>query len=216
MNPDPHAGGPAPTALASLRRFMQPRATLERCELCAAGLAAEHDHLVEPASRRLLCACEACAILFSDAGAAKYRRVPRGVQLLADFRLTDLQWEALQLPINLAFFLHSSPLGRVVALYPSPAGATEALPPPEDWRALAEDNPVLHDFEPDVEALLVNHLGPAPEYYRLGIDKCYELVGLIRSRWRGLSGGTEVWEEIGRFFTALKERSDPKGGTAHA
>jgi hypothetical protein len=25
--------------------------------------------------------------------------------------------------------------------------------------------------------------------------------------WRGLSGGREVWEEIGRFFEALRERS---------
>jgi hypothetical protein len=127
-----------------------------------------------------------------------------------------VQWESLNLPIDLAFFLHSTPVGRVVALYPSPAGATEALPTPDAWEALADENPVLRELEPDVEALLVNRLGPAPECYRLGVDRCYELVGLIRTHWRGLSGGTVVWEEVGRFFTALKQRSRPRGNTAHA
>ena len=69
--------------------------------------------------------------------------MPRGSTFLADFQLTDAQWEELHLPINLAFFLHSTPAGRVSALYPSPAGATESLLPLEAWQALAEDNPVL-------------------------------------------------------------------------
>jgi hypothetical protein len=33
------------------------------------------------------------------------------------------------------------------------------------------------------------------------------LVGLIRSNWRGLSGGTEVWRAIAVFFKELKEKS---------
>jgi len=33
------------------------------------------------------------------------------------------------------------------------------------------------------------------------------LVGLIRTNWHGLSGGTQMWEAIGEFFTELKERS---------
>src|SRR5690348_14133397 len=114
------ARGTPPTALASIRRFLQPRAARERCELCSAELAPEHDHRVELSSRRLRCACEPCAILFSNQGAAKYRRVPRGVRSLVGFRMTDVQWAGLDLPINLAFFLHSSTAGGVVALYPSP------------------------------------------------------------------------------------------------
>jgi hypothetical protein len=179
-------------------------------------LAEEHAHLVEVASRRLRCACDACAILFSGQGAGKYRRVPRRVELLADFRLADVQWEGLNLPINLAFFLHSTPAGRVVALYPSPAGVTESLPDVGAWEALEEDNPVLRELEPDVEALLVNRLGPAPEHYRVGVDECYKLAGLIRTHWRGLSGGPAVWEEVGRFFTGLKERARTAGGPPHA
>ena len=204
-------------ALASLRRYLRPRAERrDRCELCSAELADDHSHLVELSSRRLCCACEPCAILFSNPATPKYRRVPRRVDFLADFRLTDVQWEALNLPINLAFFLHSSPAGRVVALYPSPAGATEALPPPDAWEALVEDNPCLRGLEPDVEALLVNRLGASPEHYRVGVDKCYELVGLVRTHWRGLSGGTGVWQEIARFFEGLKGRSGPAGGGRYA
>ena len=207
MNPDVAAGRGELTALASLRRFVRPRTSTERCELCDAGLAAEHAHLVEVATRRLACACDACAILFDGQGETRYRRVPRRVRYLADFRLTDEVWEGLSLPINLAFFLQSTPAGRVVALYPSPAGATESLVTLEDWEALMAENPVLRDFEPDVEALLVNRVGAARECYRVGIDECYKLAGLIRIHWRGLSGGTAVWDEIGRFFTGLKERT---------
>jgi hypothetical protein len=67
-----------------------------------------------------------------------------------------------------------------------------------------------------VEALLVNRLSSPPAYFRLGIDKCYELIGLIRTHWRGLSGGKVVQREIDRFFTDLKERAFPAGGTPHA
>jgi len=204
------------TALRSLRRFARRPAVQERCELCSAKLAADHAHLVELASRRLVCACEACGILFNTDGTAKYRRVPRRIQFLPAFQLSDVAWLSLDLPINLAFFLHSTAVGRVVAIYPSPGGATESLPPPDAWETLVEDNPILSDLEPDVEALLVNRLGPAHEHYRVGIDECYKLVGLVRTHWRSMSGGTEVWKEMGRFFADLKDRAHPVGGTAHA
>ena len=209
-------GGPALTALASLRRFVRPRVVQERCELCDAGLAVEHAHLLELSKRRLVCACDACSILFDSQGAAAFRRVPRRIQFLPDFRLPDAVWEDLHLPIDLAFFLHSTPAGRVIALYPSPAGATESLVPLEAWQTLAEDNPIVRDFEPDVEALLVNRVKGARECYRTGIDECYKLVGLIRTHWRGLWGGQAAWDAIDRFFADLKERSGPRGGPARA
>jgi hypothetical protein len=107
----------------------------------------------------------------------------------------------------MAFFLHSTPAGRVVALYPSPGGATEATVPADSWQMLVGDNPVLNKFEPDVEALLVNRVAPAREHYRVGVDECYKLVGLIRTHWRGFSGGPAVWDEIGRFFGRLRGRA---------
>src|SRR5947209_1765433 len=90
-------------ALTALRRFARPRTAEERCELCDAALGVDHAHLVELATRRLVCACQACGILFNSQAAARYRAVPRRVELLTDFRLTDAQWEGLHLPINLAF-----------------------------------------------------------------------------------------------------------------
>jgi len=207
MNPPTREDSPGRSALASLRRFVRPRVVREHCAICDVELAPDHAHLVELASRQLVCACDACAILFSAQGSARYRRVPRRVQWLGDFRLTDEAWEGLQLPINLAFFFHSTPMGRVVVLYPSPAGATESLVTLDAWEELTAANPVLREFEPDVEALLVNRVGSARDCYRLGIDECYRLVGLIRMHWRGLSGGQAVWDEIDRFFAGLKERS---------
>ena len=71
--------------------------------------------------------------------------------------------------------------------------AAQRIPPPQ--------------LQPDVEALLVNRVGGTREYLLVPIDECYKLVGLIRTHWRGLSGGAEVWREIGAFFAALKTRA---------
>jgi hypothetical protein len=80
----------------------------------------------------------------------------------------------------------------------------ESLLPLESWAPRVAANPILTEMEPDVEALLVNCLKGAREYYLVPIDRCYELVGLIRAYWRGLSGGPEVWREIGQFFNHLQ------------
>jgi hypothetical protein len=130
---------------------------------------------------------------------------PTGAMGLADY--LGWGWRALQLPIDLAFFLDSTPAGCLIVLYPSPAGATESVVAAEAWRTLAEENPVLREFEPDVEGLLVNRVGASREYFRVGTDECYRLAGLIRTHWRGLSGGAKVWGEIARFFEGLHERS---------
>jgi hypothetical protein len=199
-------------SLEVLRRFVRRPSKAEQCEMCSQELAVSHQHLLEPSSRKLICACDACAILFGSQGHTKYKRVPRRIRYLADFRMTNGQWDGLMMPINMAFFFKSTPQGRVIALYPSPAGATESLLSFDTWDEIALENPVLLEMEADVEALLVNRIGHSrgfsnPEYYVVPIDECFKLVGLIRSRWQGLSGGAEVWREIGQFFTALKERS---------
>src|SRR5262245_19123793 len=110
--------------------------------------------------------------------------------------MSDAIWDGFAIPIDLAFFLHSTPAGRVVAQYPGPAGVMELLVSEDAWQSLAVEYPVLGELEADVEALLVNRVGLARDYYRVGIDECYRLTGLIRTNWRGLSGGSEVWDEI--------------------
>jgi hypothetical protein len=204
---------PPQPPLAALRRFVRKRPKGECCSLCGALLQPEHLHLIEVSSRRLVCSCDACSILFSGQQGGRYRRVPRRIERLADFQISDAQWENLHLPINLAFFFFSSPAKRVVAMFPSPAGATESLLTLEAWDDLALANPVLRELEPDVEALLVNRVAQAREYCRAPIDECYKLVGMIRTHWRGLSGGTAVWEQLALFFNQLNERSAVKGGT---
>ncbi len=189
--------------VATLRRFVGSPAA-ERCELCGSGLDAAHQHLVEPASRRLLCACESCVGKIAAAPNGEYRIVSSGARLLADFHMTDAEWDALRLPIDMAFLFHSTPDGRPVALYPGPAGATESLLSLDAWEQLVASNPALAHLEPDVEALLVNRIDGAREYYRVPIDRCFALVGLIRTRWRGLSGGAEAWQAIRQFFAELR------------
>lgn len=201
-------------SFAVLQQFVRKKRPAEICELCGAALPSEHQHLIEPESRRLACSCDACAILFSGQQGAKYRRVPRRVEGLPDFRMTDEQWEILHIPINLAFFFRSVPAQRVVVLYPSPAGATESLLSFESWCELEEANPVLREMEPDVEALLVNRVRQKRDYYRVPIDHCYKLIGIIRANWRGLSGGTEVWEAIDQFFAGLHAQWKSHAGPA--
>jgi hypothetical protein len=199
-------------AFAKLRQFARKRPAAERCEMCSRELVAEHEHLVEPASHKLICSCGACAILFDGRSGSKFKRVPRSVLFLQDFQMKESQWESLMVPIEMAFFFNSSPHGRVIALYPSPAGPIESLLPLDTWNDITQVNPVLHKMDADVVALLANRVGAArgsrpAEYYLVPIDECYKLVGLIRTHWRGLSGGTEVWRELAEFFGGLKKRA---------
>ena len=208
-------------AFATLRQFARSKRPLERCELCGAGLGRLHPHLVEIALRQIVCACEACATLFDGMSGSKYKRVSRIARLLTDFQITDRQWESLLIPINMAFFFHSSINDRTVTLYPSPAGAVESLLPLDAWTEIVQQNLVLTQLQSDIEALLVNRVGRAhelslAEYYIAPIDECYRLVGLIRANWKGLSGGSEVWMEIGRFFSDLRSCAGAVNGGANA
>ena len=209
------------SAFGMLRQLARRRGVAERCELCGMEIVPGHPHLIEPAARKLVCSCYACALLFSGRAGARYKRVPRQVRLLTDFAMSDGQWDSLIIPINMAFFFRSSPDERMIAMYPSPAGATESLLSMEAWTEIARVNPALAKMEPDVEALLANRIGHSrgfthAEYYLLPIDQCFKLVGLIRSNWRGFSGGTEVWQRIADFFTELHSQAIVVGGKGNA
>ncbi|HTL31218.1 MAG TPA: DUF5947 family protein, partial [Tepidisphaeraceae bacterium] len=65
-------------------------------------------------------------------------------------------------------------------------------------------------------ALIINHIGKRRDCFLVPIDECYRLVGLIRSQWRGLSGGQEVWKAISDFFDELHRRASAAGGVIHA
>ena len=205
-------------ALGILGRFVKRKSDAEeRCELCSAVLRGGHQHLWEIARRQAVCACDACAILFSDQSGARFRRIPRDIRSLPAFSLSDEQWAALNIPVDVAFFYADTTAGRTIAMYPSPAGATESTLTFDSWIEIERDNPVLTHMQADVEALLVRRGRTSHHYYLVPIDECYRLVGIIRMRWRGLSGGSEVWSEIGRFFDELDQRARPaRAEASHA
>jgi hypothetical protein len=204
--------------LAVLERLLKPerqRRPGEACEMCAAPIADDHPHLVHVENRNLLCACRACYLLFTNAGAGggKYRVVPDRYRYDPSCRLTDAQWEALQIPVRVAFFFFNSVLGRIAALYPSPAGATESLLPLAAWREVVEANPQLAGLEADVEALLVyGRRGAAFECFIVPISACYELTGIVKQRWKGFDGGEEAWRAIDAFFAGLRAKSETVDG----
>lgn len=202
----------AQLARPPVARDPAPAPAEERCDLCGEPVPAGHRHLVDLDTRRIMCACRACALLFArpGAGGGHLRLLPTRRRRLDGFRLGDAAWARLGLPVEMAFFLHSSAAGRVVAIYPSPLGATESELPLPGWDELAAANPVLGELEPDVEALLVCRAHGMREHWRVPVDDCYELVGLIRTRWRGFGGGEEVWEALARFFDDLPAREETR------
>jgi hypothetical protein len=205
-----------PSALAALRQFARPRPDREMCELCGAGLADEHQHLLEMPGRQMRCCCDACAVLFPGNENLRFHRVPRRTVRLHDFVLDDALWSELRLPIELAFIYETGSPREAVAVYPSPAGGTQSQVEAESWQQLLAANPLLARLEPEVETLLVNRVGARREYYRAPIDVCFRLVGVIRTSWRGMSGGTKVWGEIEKFFDELRQRTTPRTGAPDA
>ena len=192
--------------LAALKRLLASSPLLrldERCDLCRQEFGEAHQHVVNLETRSLLCACRACYLFFTHEGAGqgRYRVVPERYVATPDFVLPDEQWDALQVPVAMVFFFVNSSLNRMVAFYPSPAGATESLLPLGTWRQLTRANPLLETLRPDVEALLVYKRPEGFECHIVPIDACYELVGrLLRHET------AEV--EIEAFFAMVRSRGN--------
>lgn len=216
MSAPGHAGPP----LAALRRIARSRpapAAGERCEMCTAGLDAAHSHVVDLRSRALLCTCRPCYLLFTDERAdLHYRAVPERYLSLPGAALDERAWDELRIPVGLAFLFHNSVQGRMVAFYPGPAGATESELPLPAWDRIVARTPQLSLLRPDVEAVLVRRPAGAGAgrqaealCHLVPIDACYELVGRLRTRWRGFDGGREAHEAIDGFFARVRTLSRP-------
>jgi hypothetical protein len=191
----------------------------ERCEMCAEPIGGEHGHVANLEDRRILCTCRPCMLLFTHEGAGserrpgadgespirRFRAVPERYRYDPGFAMSEGDWDELAIPVRMAFFFRNSGMGRTVAFYPSPAGATESELPLDAWVRVLAANPAVADVEPDVEALLVDRGSGA---YLVPIDVCYELVGLVRLHWKGFDGGEEAWTAIDAFFAALRDRSE--------
>jgi hypothetical protein len=212
------AGPGAYDVLARIRANKRPTQPAgERCEMCAEPIADEHQHVVNVAARQLMCTCRGCYLLFSDPHAKlRYRAVPDRYLTFSDFTLDRRAWEALQIPVGLAFFFHNSDMDKTVAFYPGPAGATESELDLDAWSTISGADSRLSMLADDVEALLVRvpdrehadpELNAAAECYLVPIDACYEFVGRLRMLWRGFDGGQEVREFVDEFFDRIKARS---------
>ncbi len=130
-------------AFGTLRRFARRRDSEERCELCGSAVAPEHEHLARAGTAAPGLRLPGLRHPVQRAGRAALPARSHGAfALLPGFLLTDAQWDSLLVPINMAFFFANSATGRVTAIYPSPAGATESLLPLETWEQIARDNPV--------------------------------------------------------------------------
>jgi hypothetical protein len=205
-----------PNPLAVLGRVSASRpapSSQERCEMCAEDIGADHPHVVDVVGRGLMCTCRPCYLLFTDRDAQlRYRAVPDRYLSFPGFVLAARQWDELEIPVGLAFFLPNSALGRTVAFYPGPAGATESELPLGAWDAIVTANPALALIAPDVEALIVrmpDGRGAAAAAHLVPIDRCYELVGAMRMTWRGFDGGQEARALLDGFFADLAARSRP-------
>ncbi|ABD11319.1 hypothetical protein CcI156_19240 [Frankia sp. CcI156] len=197
----------SPTADGALRRLVRAAtdragAAEARCDMCRTAVPAEHRHILDEQRDELLCACQACALLFDReaAGRGHFRLVPR-----RRLRLPALDADELGTPVGLAFFVVGTD-GSVSARYPSPMGATRWGVAPGTWRGIVRRCPALGDLTPLVEALLTNTTHGRHEHWIVPVDDCHRLVAVIRREWRGLSGGLRVWPAIDGFFADLGRR----------
>jgi hypothetical protein len=181
----------------------------ESCEFCAAQVAVEHGHVADLEASTLMCACRACYLLFTHGQAARgrYRSVPDRYLRDPGRPLSPAEWDALEIPVGLAFFLRSSDDDTVTAFYPSPAGATECRLDLEAWGRIAAARPLLGAAAPDVEAILISRGSDGVEYFVVPIDACYELAGRMRLHWRGFDGGAEARQSIAEFLDSVRARS---------
>lgn len=209
MTSDPFGGG---STAIGLRRFLNQRPPPRpgtTCDMCRADMADRHGHIVNIESRALMCTCRPCYLLFTNegAGGGKYRIVGERVVTDPDFELSDAVWARLQIPVSMAFFFNNTSQERIVALYPSPGGATESTLPLDAWDEIVTGNPMLESLKDDVEAALFRKGDDGYGCFVVPIDLCYELVGRVKRSWRGFDGGGEMWAELDEFFDRVRERA---------
>ena len=199
------------------REAPPPRRVLRDVRRVVAGRALARRQLE---SRSLLCTCRPCYLLFTREGAGRgnYRAVPDRYLTDPDFELSDAQWDELQVPVAMAFFFYNSLLGRIVAQYPSPAGATESLLDLVGvGRRSRAQNPLAAALAPDVEALIVRRVArgqrvlPRADRRLLRAGRPGpDALDRLRRRAGGAAGHRRT------FFARVRARSRPLRSTTGA
>ena len=165
------------------RSTVEREAALERCELCGTAIGPEHRHVLELATRDVKCACRPCGLLFERAD--RMRLIP------ADVRRVGRPWTSA---CRSTWRSSCASDGEFKAFYPSPVGPTESL--------LAVDRSAS-SWPTTSRRCWCAASAPGS----CGIDVCFALVGLVRTHWRGITGGAEVRRELDAFFDGLDRRA---------
>jgi hypothetical protein len=219
------------TLVPGLRRFVKDPSTsvpsdvrppaaagaADACGMCGSAVTVSHGHVADLEKSALLCACRACSLLFTQDGAVRgrYRAVPDRYLRDPSRELSAAQWDDLDIPVGLAFFLRSSRDPQVRGFYPSPAGVTECLVDNRVWEQLAGAFPLLAEAQPDVEAILISRTESGVACFLVPVDACYELAGLVRLYWRGFDGN-DAMESAARFVADIELRSGIFGTSSEA
>jgi len=214
--------GPAAPASASAQasaptsQSAQPSAPApDRCEMCDTEIDDRHGHVADLEKRSIMCACRACYLLFTreTGDVQRYRAVPDRRLHDPAHPMTAAEWERLQIPVAVAFFMRTTAFDThqesITAFYPGPAGATECLLDLAAWERLRDDHPLLAAPQPDVEAIVIRSDTEHGDCYLVPVDTCYELVGRMRMQWRGFDGGDEARASIDSYFDELRRLSRP-------
>jgi hypothetical protein len=158
----------------------------------------------------LMCACRACYLLFSQRSAGgRFLAVPDRYLVDPERVMSPADWDQLEIPVGLAFFLRTSRDGALTGFYPSPAGVTECRLDLQLWGRLVADYPLLGAPADDIEAALISRRDDGIAYYLVPIDACYELAGRMRLKWRGFDGGAEARASIAAFLAEVQRRARP-------
>lgn len=176
-----------------------------RCDLCAAPRADDHAHLAEPARRSVACVCQDCARLFPAEAGGRFRRIPEQVRALPADAFEAEGWQALGVPIGLAWFTRNDD-GRSTANYPSPVGTAQSALDAEAEAILARV-PAWSSLLPEVEAVLVHRVQARPEAWCVPIDLCYRLVGSLRMQWEGITGGAGAGRAVEEFLERVRRQA---------
>jgi len=186
------------------------------CDGCGGNLAAEHRHVIDLQSRIIGCRCRACWLLAGSGEGSHERGIPTRYLQEVDAGFSQSEWDALKIPVDVAFFMINSVAGRTFAFYPSAAGPTESALSLGAWHAIVERHGWVRELTPDVEALLVRRRRESGTYtgFIVPIDACYELVGRIRLAGSGFTGGAAVQDAVDAFFAEVIARCEPSHAAA--
>ena len=175
-----------------------------------------HDH-------RLLCVCRPCYLLFAPRGRRR-RPLPRRRRGRCagstTWSSTRRDWDALRIPVDLAFFFRQQPTRTaLLAFYPGPGGATEsdARPARLGRHRSTPTRCSTDDRCPTSRRCCCAATTARSPAHLVPIDVCYELVGVVREpvdgarrRRRGLAADRR------RSSTALDaSRPDAPAGRRH-